>query len=266
MYSVNAASAAGLASRSSVSPKFSGAAVQKALQTFNTWAFKREQPSDLKLLSAVISKAMERHQPIPFVLYWGKGPRSAIDAPDLHCLDYLVSMGQRVSGAHPRGASFTLIFTDTHALHNGHALHNIQSYCSEVAQAARERSMKTCWLSELIQDFADKIEVDPSETIDPETLEKLERSAAKWYRGEGSVHDGAEKYYHMNMVEKRAVELAFPDAIFVTFNGSEFRCLFPDHMPIFYMYSLKKGFGVKPWFLSGAAAPHPQAAQAQHAV
>ena len=29
------------------------------------------------------------------------------------------------------------------------------------------------------------------------------------------------------MIEKRAVELAFPRSIFVTFNGSEFRCLFP---------------------------------------
>ena len=51
------------------------------------------------------------------------------------------------------------------------------------------------------------------------------------------------------LVQKRAVELAFPHAIFITFNGSEFRCLFPDRMPIFYMYSLKRGVSAKPWFL-----------------
>jgi hypothetical protein len=35
------------------------------------------------------------------------------------------------------------------------------------------------------------------------------------------------------MVEKRAVAAAFPEALFVTFNGSEFRDLFPATMPIF---------------------------------
>ena len=51
------------------------------------------------------------------------------------------------------------------------------------------------------------------------------------------------------MIEKRAVERAFPDSIFITFNGSEFRGLFPPNLPIFYMYSLRKGISIKPWFL-----------------
>lgn len=50
-------------------------------------------------------------------------------------------------------------------------------------------------------------------------------------------------------IEKQAVETAFPDAIFVTFNGSELRPLFPDRMPIFYMYSVRRGVAVKPWFM-----------------
>jgi hypothetical protein len=53
----------------------------------------------------------------------------------------------------------------------------------------------------------------------------------------------------LNMIEKQAVEAAFPDAIFITFNGSEFRSLFPDRMPIFYMYSVRRGVAVKPWFM-----------------
>jgi L-tyrosine isonitrile synthase len=59
-------------------------------------------------------------------------------------------------------------------------------------------------------------------------------------------------YYQMNMVEKRAVELAFPRSIFVTFSGSELRSLFPKHLPIFYMYSIKRGVSSKPWFLDAA--------------
>jgi len=59
---------------------------------------------------------------------------------------------------------------------------------------------------------------------------------------------GRAEFYQMNMIERRAVELAFPRSIFVTFNGSEFRGLFPQRLPIFYMYSLRRGIRVKPWF------------------
>ncbi len=96
---------------------------------------------------------------------------------------------------------------------------------------------------------ADRTEAIDAPDPDPTTLQRLSECAAKWYRGEGSASEGASEYYRMNMVEKRAVELAFPHAIFITFNGSEFRCLFPDRMPIFYMYSLKRGVSAKPWFL-----------------
>jgi hypothetical protein len=59
----------------------------------------------------------------------------------------------------------------------------------------------------------------------------------------------------MNMIEKRAVELAFPRAIFITFSGSHLRCLFPARLPIFYMYSMRRGTSVKPWFLAAESAP-----------
>jgi hypothetical protein len=57
------------------------------------------------------------------------------------------------------------------------------------------------------------------------------------------------RFNPLNMIEKQAVEAAFPEAIFVTFNGSGLRTLFPDRMPIFYMYSIRRGVAVKPWFM-----------------
>src|SRR5262245_45098592 len=69
------------------------------------------------------------------------------------------------------------------------------------------------------------------------TLARLTASARKWYRGPGTPEHGALIYHRMNMIERSAVELAFPSSIFITFNGSELRELFPEHLPIFYMYS-----------------------------
>jgi hypothetical protein len=231
-------------------------APEKVLQAFNTWAFKREQPDGLATLQEAIAGAVQLARPVPFVLYWGKGPRCGLAEPDAACLDYLALLGSRVRQVYAPGASFKLIFTDTHATLNGHAPEAVESYFNAVEQAARERGFDGCWLSELVfaAEAAGAIDV-AEEHIPDEVLQKLGACAAKWFRAEGTVEEGAMRYLQMNMIEKRSVQFAFPRSIFVTFNGSEFRSLFPDRMPIFYMYSLRRGTSVKPWFLPAAQEP-----------
>ena len=160
---------------------------------------------------------------MPFVLYWGKGPRCGLAEPDTACLDYLASLGSRVRQVYEPGASFKLIFTDTHATLNGHAPQRMEAYFNAVERAARERGFDGCWLSELVfaAEAADAIDL-ADEPIPDEMLEKLGACAAKWFRGEGTVEEGAARYLQMNMVEKRAVQFAFPRSIFITFNGSEY--------------------------------------------
>jgi L-tyrosine isonitrile synthase len=221
------------------------------LQHFNTWSFKREQPDSAQSMLQAVTTAVQLAQPVPFVLYWGKGPRSELAEPDNACLDYLASLGARLSQVYEPGASFRLILTDTHATLNGHTAQSMQSYFSGVGQAARLRGFDSCRLSDLVAAAEAAGAIDMScEQVSGEVLQKLGACAAKWFRGEGSPLEGATRYFQMNMVEKQAVQLAFPRSIFVTFNGSEFRCLFPERMPIFYMYSMRRGTSVKPWFLS----------------
>jgi L-tyrosine isonitrile synthase len=227
----------------------------KVLQAFNTWAFKREQPDNPVSILAAVADAVRAERPVPLVLYWGKGPRWWLDEPDTACLDYLGMLARRIHGVYQPGAAIKLIFTDTHANLNGHAPHAIEEYFGEVEVAARSRGFDACWLGELVFNaeragVVDRIDEEATE----ETLRKLGACATKWFRGEGTPETGAERYFRMNMIEKRAVQHAFPDAIFVTFNGSEYRCLFPDRMPIFYMYSLRRGMSVKPWFLPALQA------------
>jgi hypothetical protein len=223
---------------------------ERILQSFNTWAFKREQPSNPKLMLASVLRALERHEPVRFVLYWGKGPRHALAAPDVQCLDYLSALARRVREAYPKGASINLLFTDTHAELNGYLPEEIEQYFSAVEDAARERGFAGFRLGRIAKASADSIDCSPYSPFPAETLWRLSRCAEKWYKGEGTAESGALKYFEMNMREKRAVEQAFPHSIFITFNSSEYRILFPDRLPIFYMYSLKKGVAVKPWFLS----------------
>ncbi len=96
------------------------ASAEKILRSFNTWAFKREQPSDPQLMVQIIADAVARQAPIPFVLYWGKGPRHEAAAPEAQCLDFLTALASRLKAVYTPGAAMKLILTDTHAELNGH--------------------------------------------------------------------------------------------------------------------------------------------------
>jgi len=225
---------------------------EQVLKSFNTRAFKREQPDNPALLRQFIADALARHEPISFAFYWGKGLRPALATPEFACLDYLTSMISRVAQVYKPGAKATLIFTDTHAALNGHSKDSIRTYFADLVRAARQHDLDVRLLSQLIDDAADLCSASggsepqlPSEDL----LAELSASAAKWFRGAGTPRDGAIRYYQANMLEKRVVERAFQRSIFATFNSSKFRILLPDRLPIFYMFSVRHGVSDKPWFL-----------------
>jgi hypothetical protein len=148
----------------------------------------------------------------------------------------------------------TLCLTDTHARLNGHDEASIRSYFDSVQAIAAQHgfetafhSFETAFLSKLVE-TADRTSVD-EQAIPEDVMTKLVACATRWYRGEGNAEAGALTYLKMNMVERRAIEHHFPNGIFVTFNGSEYKAIFPTELPIFYMYSLRRGHSPKPWFL-----------------
>lgn len=221
--------------------------VAEIVKSFNTWAFKREQPSDLALLHHTVSVAATGAVPLEFVLYWGKGPRSRIGAPEHECFEFLGKLTSRVGDAYSPGAHVHLVLTDTHARLNGHREPEIASYFADVTAAAQSRSFGVSRLSDVVAGAG----VPPPMSAPPtlETLSQLEKCAAKWYRGDGAPVEAARQYFELNMIEKHAVECLFPASIFVTFNDSTYRVLFPDRLPVFYMYSVRRGVAVKPWFM-----------------
>lgn len=226
------------------------------LQAFNTWSFKREQPDDREKLQAAVRRAVAAERPIRFVLYWGKGPRHRPADPEFHCLDFLSAMTGRINEIYGHGAAFLLVFTDTHAALNGHQPLHIDAYFDAVAHRAEAHGFSSVRLSALVDRY------DPHGAWRPVAAPRHEpvfhaliNSATKWYDGSGGPEDGAEKYFLLNMQERRVLDAAFPNDIFVTFNGRNMRSLFPSKMPIFYMYSVKRGVAVKPWFMD-PANPH----------
>jgi L-tyrosine isonitrile synthase len=237
---------------------------ESVLKTFNTRAFKREQPDKPELMLQLASEAIARNAPLSFIMYWGKGPRAHLGAPELTCLDFIASMTARIRQCHGAGARLSLVFTDTHAEINGHSPQSIAAYFEELTGCARHRGFDTHLLSGLVRSC--DLPAPPeafADSVPDELFEALRVSATKWFRGEGTSEQGALRYYRANMVEKKVVERAFPRSIFVTFNGSEMQPLFPDALPIFYMYSLRHGVCAKPWFLPSDFIYHPSSATAE---
>lgn len=228
-------------------------AAPAVIAAFNTWSFKREQPSDLALLTRTTEHAVRDGAPLPFILYWGKGPRNSLAKPDEDCLDYIAAMAARIEVVYTPGAAITLLLTDTHARLNRHAESAIDAYYADIAAAARDRGFASRRLSDVVDAMPRHVPAGEENVVDAQVLDLLTKSAGKWYGGEGAARLGAIEYYAMNMREKHAVEAAYPHAIFTTFNNSRFRVLFPEGLAIFYMYSLRKGFAVKPWFIDAAA-------------
>jgi hypothetical protein len=157
--------------------------------------------------------------------------------------------------------------TDTHAELNGHRRQDIECYFDEIRFAAEQRGFGTCWLGQLVKAAGNAgIAAPLDEAVTAETLSSLIASAEKWYHGAGTPREGALTYLRMNLIEQRVVERAFPGSIFVTFNGSELRNLFPTQLPIFYMYSLRRGVAVKPWFLPAEPATRDANADQENPV
>jgi hypothetical protein len=141
------------------------------------------------------------------------------------------------------------VFTDTHAGLNGHSPESICQYFEDIAGAAHSRDFQICWLGQLVATHRTQFSEFSGDEIPGDILSRLTRSAEKWYHGDGTSEEGAKRYFCLNMLERQTIEGAFPSSIFITFTGSELRSLFPDHLPIFYMYSLRRGTSVKPWFI-----------------
>jgi L-tyrosine isonitrile synthase len=223
---------------------------EQILKSFNTRAFKREKPDKPELMLQFITQAHARQEPVSFVEYWGKGLRPTLAAPEYACLDFLDTMMSRVGEVYEPGAELTLVFTDTHAALNGHSQASIQSYFQDLVVAARRHRFKVCLLSSMISAAGLRPEEMPERQVPPpDLLDELRVSAAKWFKGEGSTEEGAVRYFQANMVERLVMERAFPRSIFITFNGSQIKSLFPETLPIFYMFSLRHGVSDKPWFL-----------------
>lgn len=222
---------------------------ENIISSFDTWKFKREQPFNYEKLKEVIQTAVDNSKPIKFVTYWGKGNKNEAGEPEKQALAFLQEFFDRIRTLYSPGIELLILLTDTHAELNGHSKDNAKMYFDSVRDLAQAQGFKTTYLSELVEYNKDQlIPLVESVNMGKELFEILLNSAEKHYTTSNDYSAAANLYYLQNQLEKEKIAEKYPDYIFLTFNGSELNDLFPKTLPIFYMYSTKKGTSVKPWF------------------
>ena len=222
---------------------------QEILDQFNTWSFKREQPSDEAELLKQINNSVADNKSVKFVLYWGKGDRDTVGSPEIEALKILEVIKDRIEKIYAPGAEITIIFTDSHAELNGYTSESIIKYYSSVREMADNLDMKTIFMSKICDFNFDELDVQSRDAeIDSKVLEILKSSSSKHFNRSADYDQGARLYYVLNQIEKCEVAKKFSDSIFLTYSGSDLDVILPS-LPIFHMYSTEKGNSAKPWFM-----------------
>ena len=222
----------------------------EVLKAFNTWAFKREQPYDISLLRSFVSHAVRKEVPVSFIAYWGKGPRNEIADPDLQCLPYLQQMMHRIDTIHKPRSELHLLLTDSHARLNDHKARSINKYFKAAEAAAHQRGFSSCRLQSptAYMQLAPKMIFSQDLEHPKELLVELKKSSTKWHQGGKSVGVGAKRSFDMNIVKRRVIEKICLTSVSITLDSSDTCVLFPNKLPSFYMYSIKNGVDLRPWF------------------
>jgi acyl-CoA synthetase (AMP-forming)/AMP-acid ligase II len=226
------------------------------LSRLDTWKFKRAQPSERDRIVQRIGAGLLTGRGVTFVAYWGCGNRDAVADPDREALERLkefVSLADR----HPYAlAKLVLIFTDVHAAINGKGPTRAATYFAQIADHARRLGFETVWLSELWKRagldqqafLAGQLRPPESKLAGFQEVRDELIGRAEKHSELHSPEEAARMYYEACQLDATAVESAFKEGVFLTYNGPAARFTLPG-LPTMYIYSYKRKRTEKPWFM-----------------
>jgi hypothetical protein len=189
-----------------------------------------------------------------FVQYWGCGNREVIADPDREALERLKEYTALADRPPYAVSRVVLIFTDVHAMINGKQ--RWESYFAQIRDYARKLDFETVWLSDLWQQSGfDRQAFLAGKLTPPEngrgSFAEFQAQLVQRAEKHSEIHsaeDAARIYYDACQFDAVAVENAFKDAVFLTYNGPESHFTLP-RLPTMYVYSYKRKRTEKPWFM-----------------
>jgi len=233
-----------------------GELAAELLSRLDTWKFKRAHPSERDQILERFQTGLLSGEGITFVAYWGCGRRESLADPDREALERLrefISLADRQPYA---PSKLVLICTDVHAAINGKGQALAAGYFGQVGDYARRLGFDTVWLGELWKRagldqqafLAGELKPPESTRVSfQEVRDELVQRAEK-HSDVHAAEEAARMYYDACQLDAVAVEGAFKDAVFLTYNGPAASFTLP-RLPTMYVYSYKRKRTEKPWFI-----------------
>jgi hypothetical protein len=218
--------------------------------------FRRNPPFDEAGLRARIEASVIAGAPLEFLAFWGCGPRDHCAAPDLAALAALRELLAEPKRLPHITTRLTLVFTDLHASSNGRSETHRNSYFRAIEDASAGMDVvfereSAVWARQGLTE------------ADVHRFEQTDEFEAYWrgfplrdkFAVQASRHStwadqaaSGRHYLATCRMEREVFLRAYPDAVFLTYNGPEFNDCFPA-LPTLYIYPGPRGPTVKPWFV-----------------
>ncbi len=233
-----------------------GVLQQEIFASLTARKFRRSPPFNEAGLRARIQAAIMLGTPLEFLMFWGCGARETHSAADLAALAALHELMEEPKRLPHMSTRVRIIFTDLHATANGHTATHRNSYfhaieaASEGLNSAFERESEVWNRHGLGVEAVERFEQTDAFEAYWQNFPLREKFVEQAARHSASTDPAAAGRHYLATcrMERTVLEQAFPEAIFLTYNGPEFNECFPA-LPTLYIYPGPRGRTVKPWFV-----------------
>jgi hypothetical protein len=209
-------------------------------------------------VSATVALAMARKRVVDVTMLWGVGTRNCVGIWEESALKHLGRLDSAVKKSWALGLGFTIIFADIHAGLNNIPHDIVKQYLESLRclLTATPFDVKLVLLSSLWGEAGFQIEdvLSCARLTEKSTksynFPRLVESARKRFHG-GDPEKGARDYLAAREVDNKVITSFYPQAIHATYNDPEsMKWLQPSGVPVIYLWSIKKGRSMPPWFFN----------------
>ncbi len=215
-------------------------------------AFTRFPAKKRSEMLALVKRSIQKKKPLEFFMLWGVWKKTRANGAEKEALEIISEMLAEVKRVHAPGGRVTIVLADSHAelnLMDKASIYAYDSYAGSFERFAQAKGFTTKRLSDVIAEnyVAPRgIKAELERIQNSEYWPILVASASKYYEGENKTA-GAKRYVEKRLAEKPTLEKAFPNAIFLTYNGPRYDVLAPD-VPTSYPVANRARTNEKPWF------------------
>jgi len=145
--------------------------------------------------------------------------------------------------------SVSVVLSDSHAELNVISQKTVNLYCAGMKQLFNQVGWNIIMLSSLWEQYGikEKIKENDFHSTNIKEYDLYHNFSKLYYRGDDFVV-GTNQYIQARILEKDMLEKEFPNFLYLTSGDNRMTSIEPD-IPTMWVYSIKKNFSKKPWFL-----------------